>query len=428
MRPRDGRRRKEFATLRAEVVSVGTELLLGQIVDTNAAYIAKALSAAGVSVYRRSTVGDNMDRLIATLSAAFGDNDIVITIGGLGPTMDDITRDGVAAALNDKLVQNGDIAAKLTKFFADRGIEMTESNLRQAMVPVHGKPIDNPNGTAPGLLFEKDGKIAICLPGPPNEFIPMVDDFVSPYLLSKTGNKGTIRSRVLRVIGMGESSVEQIVKDLMLDDNPTVAPYAKVGEVHLRVTARHDTAEQAEQLVEERAALVRSRLGRLIYGEDNQTLEQAVVSLLLNNGSTISVAESCTGGMLAQRITDIPGSSRAFPGGLVCYSNNAKVDLAGVSQATLDKHGAVSHEVATDLALGVRKRFSTTFGIGITGIAGPDGGTEEKPVGLVYIALADSKGCKVERTHMLGARNIVRTRSVQTALNMVRLSLLTPRH
>ena len=285
--------------MRAEVVSVGTELLLGQIVDTNAAYLAKALSAVGVSVYRRSTVGDNMDRLVAALTTAFADNDIVVTIGGLGPTLDDITREGVAKALGDSLVQDDAIAANLSKFFADRGIPMTESNLRQARVPVHGRAIDNPNGTAPGLLFVKDDKIAICLPGPPNEFIPMVDDFVTPYLLEKTGNRGTIRSRILRVIGMGESSVEQIVKDLMHDDNPTLAPYAKIGEVHLRITARHDTAEQAEELVEERAALVRARLGRLIYGEDNQTLEQAVVSLLLDNGSTVSVAESCSGGLLA---------------------------------------------------------------------------------------------------------------------------------
>ncbi|HZT41002.1 MAG TPA: competence/damage-inducible protein A [Chthonomonadaceae bacterium] len=407
--------------MRAEIVSVGTELLLGQIVDTNAAYLARVLSELGISLYRRVTVGDNMERLVAALRQALADSDIVLTIGGLGPTMDDITRDGLAAAFSDMLRQDEAIAERLRRFFRSRGMPVLESNLRQAMVPTHGRAIDNPNGTAPGLLFEKDGKIGIAMPGPPNEFIPMVDNQVAPYLREKTGNTGTIRSKVLRVVGVGESVAEDKVKDLMHDANPTVAPYAKVGEVHLRVTAKADTVEEAERLISERAALVRERLGDAIYGEDEETLEQAVVHLLKERGKTVATAESCTGGLVAQRITDVPGSSAVFLGGAVVYSNEAKTDLVGVPAEMIARVGAVSREVGQALAEGARKRFGTDYGIGITGIAGPEGGTPEKPVGLVYIALAYAGGCDVEKANFIGSRQVVRLRSATTALNMLRL-------
>lgn len=411
--------------MRAEVVSVGTELLLGQIVDTNAAYLARVLSDLGISLYRRTTVGDNMDRLLAALLRALNDADIVITIGGLGPTMDDITRDGLAAAMGDTLRMDEAIAERLRRFFRSRGMPVLESNLRQAMVPTHGRALDNPNGTAPGLLFEKDGKIGIALPGPPNEFIPMVENHVAPYLREKTGNVGTIRSKVLRVVGVGESVAEDKLKDLMQDANPTVAPYAKVGEVHLRVTAKADTAEAAERLIAERAALVRERLGDAIYGEDEETLEQAVVALLKVRGQTVATAESCTGGLVAQRITDVPGSSAVFPGGVVVYSNEAKTDLIGVPAEMLARVGAVSPEVGQALAEGARRRFAADYGIGITGIAGPDGGTPEKPVGLVYMAVAHEGGCDVEQANFIGSRQIVRHRASTTALNMLRLRALT---
>jgi nicotinamide-nucleotide amidase len=292
------------------------------------------------------------------------------------------------------------------------------------MVPEHGRALPNPNGTAPGLLIEKDGKIGIALPGPPNEFIPMVDNEVVPYLRGKTGDVGTIRSLVLRVIGMGESAVEDRVKDLMLSANPTVAPYAKVGEVHLRVTAKADTAAEAQRLIEERADLVRARLGILVYGENEETLEMAVVALLKRLGQTVSTAESCTGGLVAQRITDVPGSSAVFYGGVVAYSDEAKTDLVNVSPDLLGRVGAVSREVAQALAEGIRARFGTTYGIGITGIAGPDGGTPEKPVGLVYAALAHASGCDLEQMNLFGSRQVVRHRSAQMALNMVRLRAL----
>ena len=410
--------------MRAEIVSVGTELLLGQIVDTNAAYVAKAFSEVGISVYRRVTVGDNSERLIAALAQALAESDIVLTIGGLGPTMDDITRDGLAHVFDDTLHLDEAIADRLRAFFALRGAPMLESNLRQAMVPTQGRALDNPNGTAPGLLFEKNGKIGIALPGPPNEFIPLVENTVLPYLRAKTGNVGTIRSLTLRIAGVGESAVEEMVKDLMFDANPTVAPYAKVGEVHLRVTARANTAEEADALIKERAQLVRERLGNAIYGENEDPIEKAVVTLLAAKQQTVATAESCTGGLAAQRITDIAGSSTVFPGGVVVYSNAAKTDLVAVPAETLAHVGAVSSEVAKALAEGARKRFGTTYGIGITGIAGPDGGTPEKPVGLVYIAVAYEGGCDVEKANYIGSRQVVRTRSAQTALNKLRLRIL----
>lgn len=410
--------------MRAEILSVGTELLLGQIVDTNAAYLARVLSDLGVSVYRRVTVGDNMDRLLAALRSAIDSSDLVITIGGLGPTMDDITRDALALAFEDVLHQDEGIAEGLRAFFTKRGMPVLESNLRQAMVPTDGRAIENPNGTAPGLLFEKNGKAAIALPGPPNEFIPMTDNHVVPYIRLKTGDVGTIRSKVLRIAGVGESLVEELVKDLMLDANPSVAPYAKVGEVHLRVTAKCDSAQEADALIEERAALIYERLGAAIYAEGDDPLERAVVSLLATRSETLAVAESCTGGLLSQRITDIPGSSSVFMGGAVVYSNAAKTDLAYVPEETIQAHGAVSPQVAQALAEGVRKRFGTDYGVGITGVAGPDGGTAQKPVGLVYIAVAYLGGSETDEAHYIGGRATVRYRASQTALNMLRLRIL----
>jgi nicotinamide-nucleotide amidase len=411
--------------LRAEIISVGTELLLGQIVDTNAAYLSRALSDVGIAIYRRATIGDNMDRLLEGFRQAFSDADIVFAIGGLGPTMDDITRDALALALGDTLHYDAGIGDRLKEFFTRRRMPVLESNLRQAMVPTHGRAIENPNGTAPGLLFEKDGKIGIALPGPPNEFIPMVDHFVVPYLREKTGYIGTIRSLALRVAGVGESLVEDKVKDLMLDANPTVAPYAKLGEVHLRVTAKADTVEEADRLIAERAALIRERLGSAIYAENEETLEQATVRVLKERGQTVATAESCTGGLVAQRLTDVPGSSAVFAGGIVAYSNEAKSDLAAVPSELIARVGAVSPEVAQALAEGARQRFGTTYGIGVTGIAGPEGGTAEKPVGLVYLAVAYPGGCEVDQANYIGSRSVIRHRSSQTALNMLRLRALS---
>jgi nicotinamide-nucleotide amidase len=410
-------------TVRAEIVSVGTELLLGDIVDTNASHLSRALSDIGVSLYRRSTIGDNHERLLTALRQALADSDVVLTIGGLGPTDDDITRNTLAEAMGDTLRHDEEIARRLKALFRIRKMPLLASNLKQAMVPTRGRAIDNPNGTAPGLLFEMDGKVGIALPGPPNEFIPMVENHVIPYLREKTGG-AAIRSRVLRICGMGESLVEDKVKDLMAGSNPTVAPYAKLGEVHIRVTARAESAESARSMAAEMAERVAQRLGSVVYGFDDETLEAAVVRLLRETGKTVSTAESCTGGMLASRLTEVPGSSDVFPGGAVTYSNAAKTDLISVPDELIARHGAVSREVAASMALGARKRFDSAFGIGITGIAGPGGAAPGKPVGLVYISIDDSTGVQVEEAHFTGSRHVIRYRSTQTALVMLRNRLM----
>ena len=411
-------------TLRAEILSVGTELLLGQITDTNAVALSQAISTLGISLFRRTTVGDNHDRLLAALKDALRENDIVFTIGGLGPTQDDITRDVLAEAIGTTLNRDNAIEERLQQFFAGRSVRMTDNNLRQAMVPEHGRPIDNPNGTAPGLLFEKDGKIAIALPGPPNEFLPMLENQIMPLLLEKTGGVGVIHSRVLRVCTLGESMAEDMIRDLMQDENPTVAPYAKLGEVHLRVSSLSPDAETADRLIAGKVAQIEERLGNYVYGYDDETLEAAVIRLLTERDMTVAAAESCTGGLLAGRLTNVPGSSRVFPGGVVVYSNSAKIDLCGVPGALLEEHGAVSSEVAIALAQGVRERFHSDFGVGITGIAGPDGGTVKKPVGLVYIAVADKAGVKEDKLNYWGARQDIRYRSAQYALVMLREKIL----
>jgi nicotinamide-nucleotide amidase len=409
----------------AEVVSIGTELLLGQIVDTDAAYLGQQLSAMGISLYHRATVGDNLERAVATVGQAVSRADIVFLIGGLGPTMDDLTRDVIAAVMNAPLVRDEAVAKHLEAFFARRGAKMVESNYRQADVPTGGRPLPNVNGTAPGILIEKNGKTIIALPGPPNEFVPLFESEVYPYLRERTGGaRQVIRSRTLRIIGLGESLIEEKVKDLMQDANPSVAPYAKVGEVHLRVTAKVARDEDADALIAERAALLYDRLGSHIYGENEATLEEAVVRLLAEQKKTVATAESCTGGLLAGRITNVSGSSAVFTTGLVTYSNEAKSRLLQIPRALISSVGAVSSEVAQAMAERVRELAGTDYGIGITGIAGPGGGTPEKPVGLVYIGIADANGVRATKNLYTGIRADVRHRSTQTALDMLRQALL----
>ncbi len=409
--------------MKAEIVSVGTELLLGQIVDTNAAYLGRALSEVGIGVYRRTTVGDNPERLRAALTEALDAADVVFTIGGLGPTMDDITRDVLSEVTGVPLALDDGIADRLRAFFVSRGLSVLDSQLRQAYVPVRGRALPNPNGTAPGLLFDVPPKLAIALPGPPGEFIPILDNEVVPILRDRTGG-ATIRSRVIRVCGLGEAAVEDRVKDLMLGLNPTVAPYAKTGEVHLRVTARGSSAEEAEGLAAPLVEEIGRRLGPHVYAFDDEPLEAAVVRLLRDRASTVAVAESCTGGLLAGRITDVPGSSEVFLGGIVTYSNGAKADLLGVPPTMLEAHGAVSREVAEAMAVGVRRRLGSDLGVGITGIAGPGGGTADKPVGLVWTAVSRAAGVVSERNVYIGIRRDVRTKATQTALTMLRDELM----
>lgn len=409
----------------AEVVSVGTELLMGQIVDSNASYISSQLPIIGWKVLYRQTVGDNLERLTETLKLALSRADVVITIGGLGPTMDDLTREGVAAALQEPLIFDRDLQQELQQKFQQRGYPMVNSILRQAYRPACSRPLPNPNGTAPGLIAEKDGKAIIALPGPPAELIPMFKDYVLPYLLEKTsGEPSFILSRILRVCGMGESLVEDRIKDLVQGTNPTVAPYAKTGEVHLRVTASAPTVEQARSMIAQIEEQIRGRLGTAVYGVDDQTLEEAVMQLLWAKQATVAVAESCTGGLIGHRLTEVSGSSKALIGGVVAYSNELKMQLLGVSAETLREHGAVSEPTAREMAEGIRRLTCSDFGIGTTGIAGPTGGTPEKPVGLVYIAVAAANGTRVREHRFLGRRSEIKWRASQAALVMLREELL----
>ena len=401
--------------MQVELISIGTELLLGQIVDTNAAWLSARLAEVGVGVYRRTTVGDNLGRIVAVLREALERADGAITIGGLGPTDDDLTREAIAQILGEPLVLDEGEAARLKAFFAARGRETSERQLRQAMRPVSAQPIPNPNGTAPGLYAEWQGKPIFALPGPPNEFEPMARDYVLPRLAERTGGR-VICSRVLRLCGIGESDAEAQVSDLVRSENPTLAPLAKLGEVHLRITARADRPDDAEQMIAQMEQAVRERLGAYIYGVDETTLEQAVVQRLHEAGQSLVVAESCTGGLLGHRITSVAGSSAVFLGGVICYSNALKEALLGVPRAVLETHGAVSEPTARAMAEGVRERLGGWWGVGITGIAGPGGATPEKPVGLVYIGISDPNATVIKRQIFAGDRATIKYRATQYAL------------
>lgn len=412
--------------MRAEIISVGTELLLGQIVDTNAAYLSKLLPEFGIDMHYRVTVGDNETRLTDALRLALSRADVVFTIGGLGPTEDDLTRETVAKVVGDEMVLDREFESQLRQFFAARGIQMPETNLKQALVPKRGRALTNPLGTAPGAAFETEsGKVVIVLPGPPREFIPMVDERVAPYLRELVGESAAIiRSRVLRLAGIGESSVEEMVKHLLRNANPTLAPYASPGEVHLRVTAKAASVAEADAMIQEMDEKLVSILGDRVFGRDGETLEKVVVESLIRRKLTLAIAESCTGGLIANRITDVPGCSAAFLTGVVSYSNEAKKELLGVPQELLDKHGAVSEEVARAMAEGTRRVSEADVGLSTTGIAGPDGGTPTKPVGLVYIAVATDKATVVQRHQFAGGRLDIKQRASQTALDMLRTHLL----
>ncbi|HXF82166.1 MAG TPA: competence/damage-inducible protein A [bacterium] len=410
--------------MRAEIISVGTELLLGQIVDTNAAYLAQELADLGIDVYFKQTVGDNIARVQDAVRLALSRADVVLITGGLGPTEDDLTVEAVAGVVGDDLVRNEEVADHVRRFFESRGRVPPESVYKQALVPRRARIIPNRRGTAPGIHLETDGRMIFIMPGVPYEMRGMMTDYVVPYLRERAGGE-RIGSLVLRVTGEGESAVEARIKDLIHGTAPTIAPYAKLGEVHLRITAKGPPEDVAAQLARGEA-LVRERLGDLVYGVNDQTLEEVVGGLLTGRGRTLAVAESCTGGLLAQRITSVPGSSAYFLEGIVAYSNRSKIARLGVAPELLDRHGAVSGEVAEAMAAGARQRAEADLALAITGIAGPSGGTPDKPVGLVYIALAHAGGVSHRRL-MLGpeaGRAGIRHLAAQAALNLLRLHLL----
>lgn len=409
--------------MNAEILSVGTELLLGDIIDTHAPEMARILADCGIGCLRRTTVGDNFDRIVGILKEALERADVVVTIGGLGPTLDDLTRDAIAAALGDELVHEPEVERELRDLFQRRGFRWTESIARQAQRPASATLIDNPNGTAPGLLCRKNGKIVIATPGPKGEFQPMANGPVRAFLEQVGG--GVIHSRTLRVVGMGESHVEETVQDLMDSANPTVAPYAKTGEVHLRITARAATRAEAEAMIEPIHQEIARRLGSHLFGTDETSLEASVVALLTKHKMSLGVGESVTGGGLAARLTNVPGSSVVFHGGVVSYTPNAKEALLGVGDFTLREYGPVSRETAAEMALGARRALSADFGLSLTGNAGPTSDVDGKPVGLVYVGLAGPDGeVEVQEQQYRGVREDIQRRATQTALGWLRERLL----
>lgn len=407
-----------------ELVCVGTELLLGNIVNTNAAYLAEQCAALGLSCFYQSVVGDNAERLKGTLDVAVGRSDIVILSGGLGPTTDDLTKETAAEAMGMPLAMDAHSLARIEHFFKTRNLEMTENNKKQALVPVGARVLDNDNGTAPGLILEKDNKRLILLPGPPNELVPMFEKSVKPYL--EALEPGIIYSKTVKICGIGESKAASMIQDLIDGQtNPTVAPYAKTGEVHLRVTARAADEKQAKQLVKPLVKELKNRFGAAIYTTDEDvTLEKAVVDLLLANDLTVSTIESCTGGMLAARLINIPGVSEVFKYGYITYSNKAKRKVVGVKKSSLHKYGAVSAQVASEMATGPAMISKADVNVSITGIAGPDGGSAEKPVGLVYIGCCVKGKTTVKEYHFMGNRAKIRESSVSAALTLMRQCIL----
>lgn len=409
----------------AELISVGTELLMGNIVNSNTQFLAEKCAMLGFDMYYQVTVGDNYGRMKAVVDTALERSDIVILTGGLGPTEDDLTKEVCAEAMGMELVEDPHTRQHLESFFVNNIYkEIPDNNWKMATVPKGALVLDNHNGMAPGLILEKDGKTAILLPGPPGELYPMFNNQVFPWLQKR--QQSILVSRMVKICGHGESQVEDRILDLIdSQTNPTIATYAKTAEVHLRITARGESEEQAEHLIEPVLAEIKNRFKEAVYTTDEHvTLEMAVVELLRKNGLTMSTAESCTGGMVAARLVNVSGVSEVFMQGMVTYSNEAKMRLLGVKEETLTAYGAVSQETAREMAAGGAAASRTDVCVAITGLAGPDGGTDKKPVGLVHMACC-LKGRMVWREyHFKGNREKIREQSMMKALDLVRLSVL----
>ncbi|MDO5422895.1 MAG: competence/damage-inducible protein A [Eubacteriales bacterium] len=408
-----------------ELISVGTELLLGNIVNTNAAYLSRKCAILGLSMYHQSVVGDNEERLSDTLRTALDRSDVVILSGGLGPTKDDLTKEIAAEVLEMPLVEDSHSRKRIEEYFKNSQFKIiTDNNWKQAMVPEGSIVIDNQNGTAPGIIMEKNGKSVILLPGPPNELVPMFENDIFPYLNKLQPE--TISSSMVKICGLGESYVETQIADLIeKQSNPTIATYAKTGEVHLRVTAKASDEKEAKKLIKPMVKELKNRFGNNIYTTDEAvSLEETIVNLLKEKQLTLTTAESCTGGMLAARLTNVPGVSEVYKQGFVTYSNRAKRKLLDVKKNTLKDYGAVSDKTAKEMAKNGAFITGTDVCVSITGIAGPDGGTPEKPVGLVYIACCYNNRITVNEYHFKGGRAKIRENAVVRALTLLRETIL----
>lgn len=403
-----------------ELISVGTEILLGDILNTDAQYLSIELAKLGISVIHQSTVGDNRERLLAQLDEAAKRSDIIILSGGLGPTPDDLTKEVCCEFFGKEMFLHEPTVEKIKKYFSSKGIEMAQNNLKQAMLPKDCVIFPNDNGTAPGMAIEKDGIHILVLPGPPRELKPMFQNCAVPYLMQFSDR--IIVSHNIRTFGIGESSMAERVNDLFDAQNPTVAPYAKDGEALLRVTAMAKTKEDAESLCEPIIEEIKKRLDAYVYGVDYNCIEEAVVGMLKEHHLKVATAESCTGGLIAKRITDVPGASEVFECGIISYANGIKHKVLGVSEDDLNKYGAVSEPVAKQMAQGALKVSGADIAVSVTGIAGPDSDSTGKPVGLVYIGLADKENVWVREIRTSRRdRSYNRYVSASNALDMIRL-------
>lgn len=406
--------------MNAEIISVGTELLLGQVVNTDTAIVAQELSALGINLLYSAVVGDNVERLRHAVDTAISRSELLIMTGGLGPTTDDLTKETTAACAGKKLVLHQPSLERIQNYFNEKHV--SENQEKQAWLPEGCTVFQNDNGTAPGCAFQaQSGCTVIMLPGPPSELEPMLKNYVVPFL--KKGQEHVIVSHNVHIYGRGEAPVAQLLDDLMNGENPTLAPYAKEGECYMRVTAKAPTVEEADEMCRPLIEEIRRRVGDFVYSVDVESLEELVVGELAAQGKTLATAESCTGGLLSKRITDVAGASAVFHMGVMTYANQAKEDLLGVSHETLERWGAVSSQTAREMAQGIVRRSQADLGIGITGIAGPDGGTAEKPVGLIYIALSDGECTWVTKRHPIGrtkSRAWHRHCAASQALDMVR--------
>ena len=409
--------------MRAEILAVGTEILLGDIIDTNTQYLSKRLADLGIDVYYQKTVGDNEERLIKSLEESFKRSDLVITTGGLGPTNDDITKEVAAKYFGKELVFSEYHWQLIKGYFKQMNKEPSENNKKQAFIPEESIILENNNGTAPGTIISKDNKTIIILPGPPKEMKLMFEESVIGYLEKYSQNN--IISKTLKICGIGESSVENKVIDIInRQTNPTIAPYAKEHEAILRITAKANNKEEGYKLIESVELEIRNILGDYIYGVDEDTLEEVVAKLLVKNKMTIAVAESCTGGLVSSNLINYSGISEVFMEGCVTYSNEAKINRLGVNKETLNTFGAVSEEVAKEMAEGIAKTSNARIGLSTTGIAGPGGGSTDKPVGLVYTGIYIDGKVYVKKYNFSGNRDQVRERATKNILNDLRVKLI----
>ncbi len=407
--------------MNAEIISIGTELLLGHILNTNAAYLSHKLAELGIDLYYQTSVGDNTKRLEECIRRSAGRSDIVIMTGGLGPTVDDITVEALSRIGGEKTVLNRTVLKDLRSYFALKKLKIPPGSMRQAYIPRGARWVRNKVGTAPGLMIGCRDALLIALPGPPRELIPMFEGSVIPFLKKKFGVKSIILTRTVKTTGLAESQVNHKVRDLlMLGPKVTVGIYARLGEVDLKITAKEKDAVSARRAISRVERIVRRRLGGFVFGCDEDTLEGADAKILTGKRVMIAVAESCTGGLVSHRLTNVSGSSRFFLMGAISYSNSAKANILGVREESLKAHGAVSGQVAREMASGVRRLASADIGVGITGIAGPTGGTRKKPVGLVYVAFASDRTKIVREFRFKGSREEIKYQTSQVALNLIR--------